>query len=65
MESLASVVEAWWPEVPAPATGREDWDAETKSRCAGRAILPHRGPLLSKFTGNIADENVMVAVETF
>lgn len=39
--------------MPAPATGREDWDAETKSRCAG------------KFIGNIADENIIVAVETF
>ena len=39
--------------MPAPATGREDWDAETKSRCAG------------KFIGNIADENIIVAVEKF
>lgn len=47
MESLASAVEAWWQEVPEPATGREDWDAEAKLKWTGTSTLQHYDPSLS------------------
>lgn len=39
MENPASAVGAWWREVPAPATGREGWDAGAKSKWTGTITI--------------------------